>query len=649
MRHRFRVAAGALVLCALPGAAVAQLPSWINTVGTETQINSHSGVPVTSLTPALGADGGMVTAWVASAFEVWARAQDPAGHPLGLDYRLDHDVLGTFRADSTVTALAGGGYIAAWGYTKNGFTDPLNVWARRLGAGGTPAGGEMRLDTSGLVDQRTLHLAALRNGGFAAVWAESDGTGLRRLAGRRFDDSAQALEEPVTLAAAPLATCRLAVRGAGRLRDGGYGVVWSVVAQTGAAVAPCSGSFVRRVTASGQPDGPAVELGALDLAAMRADGSVVGLRSGDNGLAARLYDAAGRPLGAEFTVFSGPGDPVDASVAADDQGSFLILWIGGTLDHGATALDVYGRFYDSDGAGLGDAFRANGITRTDSFDQLGPRAATDGRGNWAASWADSLVFGVDNYYGGDGWTARFAACPAGELCVRGGRFRLDVTWRDPRTGKTGGGQAVPVAGDSGAFWFFGPENVELFAKVLDGRAVNSAYWVFYASLSDVEFDLTVTDAVNGAHKTYHNDPYTLASRADTAAFPSVSPTTAAVQAPAVVQAVKTAVDPQALSLQGDRFRVEVAWKDPRTGATGTGQAVSMSDDSGYFWFFGPNNIELVTKVLDGRAVNHHFWVFYASLTDVEYTITVTDGLSGAKKTYHNPPYTLASRADTAAF
>lgn len=519
MRNLFRLAAGTFVLCAIPGMAAAQLPSWIDTVGTETQVNSHSGVPVTGLTPALGTDGGMVTAWVASSFEVWARAQDRTGHPLGPDFRLDHTVLGTFRADSTVTALTGGGYIAAWGYTKNGFTDPLNVWARHLGADGTPAGGEIRLDTTGLVDQQTLHLAALRNGGFAAAWAESDaesdGTGLRRLIGRRFDDSAQALEEPVTLGSAPLSTCRLAVRGAGRLRDGGYGVVWSVVATTGAAVAPCTGSFLRRVTASGEPAGPAVELAAgsvassIDLAAVRADGSLVTLRSSDSGLVAQLYDAAGQPLGAAFTVVSGPGDLVDSDVLADDQGSFLILWIGGTLAQGATALDVYGRFYDSDAAGLGDVFRVSGTggsSLLDSFDQFGPRVATDSRGNWAASWADSLIFGVDNDYGGDGWALRFAVCPAGTLCVRGGRFRLET------------GQAVSMSGDSGYFWFFGPNNVELVTKVLDGRAVNHHFWVFYASLTDVEYTITVTDGLSGLKKTYHNPPYTLASKADTAAF-----------------------------------------------------------------------------------------------------------------------------------
>jgi hypothetical protein len=54
-------------------------------------------------------------------------------------------------------------------------------------------------------------------------------------------------------------------------------------------------------------------------------------------------------------------------------------------------------------------------------------------------------------------------------------------------------------------------------------------------------------------------------------------------------------------------------------------------------------------VLDGRAVNGHFWVFYGALSDVSYTITVTDTVTGISRTYHNDLHQLASRADVTAF
>ncbi len=70
---------------------------------------------------------------------------------------------------------------------------------------------------------------------------------------------------------------------------------------------------------------------------------------------------------------------------------------------------------------------------------------------------------------------------------------------------------------------------------------------------------------------------------------------------------------------------------------------------GSFWFFTSNNVELVVKVVDGRAFNNKFWVFYGALSNVEYTITVTDTVTGNVKTYFNPSGRLAGVADTGAF
>ena len=89
------------------------------------------------------------------------------------------------------------------------------------------------------------------------------------------------------------------------------------------------------------------------------------------------------------------------------------------------------------------------------------------------------------------------------------------------------------------------------------------------------------------------------------------------------------------------------WKTPS--ANGTGSAIPAGPDTGYFWFFGESNIELIVKMLDGRAVNGKFWLFYGALSNVEYTLTVTDTQTGAVKTYTNPQNRLASFADTQAF
>lgn len=95
--------------------------------------------------------------------------------------------------------------------------------------------------------------------------------------------------------------------------------------------------------------------------------------------------------------------------------------------------------------------------------------------------------------------------------------------------------------------------------------------------------------------------------------------------------------------------MEVEWQDQHNGGSGAGQAVPGTDKSGFFWFFNADNLELVVKALDGTAVNGRLWVFYGALTDIEYTITVTDTTTGLAIPHHNPPGEICGRADTAAF
>lgn len=105
-----------------------------------------------------------------------------------------------------------------------------------------------------------------------------------------------------------------------------------------------------------------------------------------------------------------------------------------------------------------------------------------------------------------------------------------------------------------------------------------------------------------------------------------------------------------LCLQGERFAVEVAWQDGN-GGTGPGRpTAAVSADSAVFWFFAPDNWELLVKVIDGCAVNGRYWVFESAMTDVRYTLTVTDTRTGAVARYANPGGENARPIlDTAAF
>ena len=102
------------------------------------------------------------------------------------------------------------------------------------------------------------------------------------------------------------------------------------------------------------------------------------------------------------------------------------------------------------------------------------------------------------------------------------------------------------------------------------------------------------------------------------------------------------------SLQSGRFTTAVTWTKP-DGASGTATQIGVAGNTQGFWFFTPDNIELTVKILDGRAINGHFWVFYGSMTDVAFTLTVTDTQTGAQKVYTNGQGNSGSVQDTSAF
>lgn len=89
-------------------------------------------------------------------------------------------------------------------------------------------------------------------------------------------------------------------------------------------------------------------------------------------------------------------------------------------------------------------------------------------------------------------------------------------------------------------------------------------------------------------------------------------------------------------LQGGRFGAEITYRD-FLGVSGDAQvAASQGQDTGLFYFFDKSNWELMVKVLDGCALNGHYWVFTSASTDVEFRLQVTDTQTLSQRTYQNP-------------
>jgi hypothetical protein len=595
-----------------------------------------------------------------------------------------------------IAALAGGGFVVAWTARvprlipfsagrsapvpgAKAFGDTGTLTARLLDAAGQPLRGDLTLgaDDDAATD---IRLAGLGSGGFVASWTQVAGPAGAGVVFRRFDGAGQPLSGTISLTSG--STSRNI--GLAALADGGFVAAWGQSGQ---------GLFLQRFDADGAAVGAAVQavgsdLGGPALLAASPSGRVALAWMTTNpdlqritAIKAGAFDADLNPVAPPVTVAATVATawPVLAALAMDPRGRIVVAWNQHISPGVSTA---FAQLYEAAGGPLGAATRIEGDSGQETAEQV--FAGSDG--GWSILWSGAVSGAAGQFV----QRYRTANCSplASSLCLEGDRFRLDVRFRDPLSQRFADGHPVPLTADTGALWFFDPANPELIVKMLDGTSVNGHHWLFYGSLTDVEFDLTVTDTATGQQHLYHNAGGTLASLADVQAFPpphaaAAGPSAGAVSAdrlpdgdpalPALAASAARLERPPAaaaprgaaqaaplaschsqhasLCLEHSRFSAAVSWRDPRTGQTAASEAVQLSAEGGYFWFFGPDDVELSVKVLDGTAVNGHVWVFYASLTDVEFDLTVFDNLSpaGARRTYHNPAHHLASAADTSAF
>jgi photosystem II stability/assembly factor-like uncharacterized protein len=196
--------------------------------------------------------------------------------------------------------------------------------------------------------------------------------------------------------------------------------------------------------------------------------------------------------------------------------------------------------------------------------------------------------------------------------------------------------------DGGATW----EKLAAFS----GVAPSSFTFHFAGGVSTVyaSVDTGVLESHDGG-TTWHGDQSGLPSLLPHAVLATSLTGTAYVGIPAKGVFANACVDGvDALCLNASRFIARLSW------ASGSGElqpatASPLVVDTGAFWFFEATNLELVVKVLDGRSINGRFWVFYGSLTNASFTLTLTDTVTGAIRSYVNSQGELTSAADTSAF
>src|SRR5882724_1320287 len=233
------------------------------------------------------------------------------------------------------------------------------------------------------------------------------------------------------------------------------------------------------------------------------------------------------------------------------------------------------------------------------------------------------------------------------LCLLGGRFNVQLAWQNQFDGSAGVGRAISATDVTGYFSFGDPANIELLIKVLDfGTAIK----VFYGELTNLHFTLTVTDVQTGTVKTYGNTSGDCGGIDQSFLGSSISAGAGAASGKLATLAGRASgscrADANTLCLLNGRFAVRVSWSNPGNGTSGQGGANALSNLVGTFFFTDRSNVELMTKVVPfpDRVV-----FFYGALSDLPYTLQVTDTQNGATKSYQSTAGKLCGGLDNTAF
>ena len=364
----------------------------------------------------------------------------------------------------------------------------------------------------------------------------------------------------------------------------------------------------------------------------------------------RIFAADGTPLTGEIPVSTTPtGARYSGAIASDGGSRFVIAWTSNGQN--GFSEEIYFRVFRADGTSASDEIRATAGAGREGWEDSWPFVALSKSGAIALTWTAGN-FDVDS----EAVAARkyFRGCAEGapRLVLGGGRFEVCSIWTS-FSGARGAGVPVPLTADSGGFWFFSPENLELIVKVLDGCGTNQSYWLFAAGLTNVEVTLGIVDTWTG--RTWIRDtnlatPFPPIQDIEALDGCGASPPIAQPQEIHLATALANGgqpvrsdsasssncvADSTHACLQGGRFRVSASY------ATGSGQAgeatiFPLGSESAALWFFDQENLELFVKVIDACAEFDRFWVFSAGLTNLFVRLRVEDTDSGEVQLYENP-------------
>jgi hypothetical protein len=383
MRPR-RLLAICLALVAVP--ALAQSPA-----GPEFRVNTYTTGGQYGSSVAADSTGAFVVTWTSdqdqSGTGIYAQRYSADGTPRGTEFRVNTATLG-FQQSAEIAMAPNGDFVIAWADERG---DPdWAVMAQRFDASGAPRGANFRVNTFTTSYQTHPAVAVDNAGNFVVVWSSlgQDGYGLG-VFGQRYDSGGTPRGGEFRVNT--YTTSDQAIPALSTAANGDFVVAWYSVGQDGDAI----GVFAQRFAASGIPQGAEFRVNTYTTGnqispsiSHDAAGNFLVAWMGESqdgsdlGVFGRRFDSTGAPRGGEFQVntYTTYAQSFPAVQAAPD-GGFVVAWQ--SIQDGSSD-GIFGQRYASSGIRQGGEFRINSFTTST---QGIPVIGGDPSGNMIVSWA----------------------------------------------------------------------------------------------------------------------------------------------------------------------------------------------------------------------------------------------------------------------
>lgn len=285
------------------------------------------------------ASGGFVSVWEdrgGATTELRGQLFYANGGKHGVEFVINSTSANT-QAEPTIALLSDGRFVVAWVDDSGANGEPgWGIRARVFNPDGSAVGSDFRVNTTSVLNQVQVSIAALADGGFIVTYSDTD-----------FIDQSQAWTYSHVLSRA-------------------FGADLLAVSPTDSVVAADAGKIEFLSDAVGLDQGYVVVFAQQDTAA--SNSVLRGRIFGDDGVGAT-----------EFAISDFPGGNVlNPAATRLADGRFVVVWTEEAAD-GAKAIKA--RFFEADGTASGTAFTVNGIalaTAPDMNDQIGVTALPEG-------------------------------------------------------------------------------------------------------------------------------------------------------------------------------------------------------------------------------------------------------------------------------